>query len=73
METKKVFKIPIIFGVIVFLFSFFYGGIYTEIFVEGLGFSIWNLFLNFLGSIIIGILYSIPVLVISYIYYRSKD
>ena len=55
-------------------FSFVYGGIYTEMINEGLGFSIENIFLAFIGAIFAGVILFIPIFVISLIvfYFKTK-
>jgi uncharacterized membrane-anchored protein YitT (DUF2179 family) len=56
-------------------FSFLYGGIYTEMIQEGLGLTIGNILLAFVGAFLIaGVLVAfIPVFVISLIVYYVKN
>ncbi|MBI2147167.1 hypothetical protein HYU19_01670 [Candidatus Woesearchaeota archaeon] len=59
--------------VILFSFSFLYGGIYTEMIKEGVSFSAGNLLLAFIGALFMSIpLGFIPVFVISLIVYHLR-
>jgi hypothetical protein len=69
---NKVFKIPLIIGLAIFSFSFFYGGLYNEMYSEGLGFNIPNLIWAFFGACMVGLIPFVIALIISYIYYNSK-
>lgn len=73
MEAKKVFKIPLIIWVCIFLISFFYGGIYTEIYIEGLPFTLENILLAILGAVMAGFFFFLLTLIVSYIYYKTKE
>lgn len=54
------------------LLTFFYGGIYNEMIVEGMGFSLENMMFALIGSIIAGVYIFLPVFVISLIYFYFK-
>lgn len=48
----KAEKVLAIIGVCIFLFSFFYGGLYTDLYLEGEDFSIGNILLALMGALI---------------------
>jgi len=54
--------------IILALFSFFYGGIYTEMIVEGLEMTIGNLIYSILGALFVGIIGFVIVFVISLVF-----
>lgn len=58
---------------IMFLISFIYGGIYTEMISEGLGISFYNIILALIGSIYYSCNIFIPIFIISIIIYYLKE
>lgn len=53
--------------------SFFWGGLYTEMYLEGLPFNFVNFVLAIVGSIVVGFMYGmIPVFLISLLFYKIK-
>jgi len=51
---KKSLRIAVWFGAVAFLFSFFYGGVYNEMYVEALGFTFTNFLYAFIGAVAAG-------------------
>jgi len=70
---NKVLKVPLIIGVCLWLLSFVYGGIYTEMYSEGLGFSLENILLAGLGALLPAVIVFVIALIITYIYHKSKS
>lgn len=58
---------------IVSIVSFVFGGIYTEIIGEGIGFSLENIIYALLGSLLAGAIFFMPVFVFSLMYYYFKN
>ncbi len=56
----------------VWVISFVYGGIYTEIIGEGIGFSINNIFFAAIGAIIAGVPFFLLMFIGSLIFYYFK-
>lgn len=76
---NKILQKSVFVGLICYLvlgtFSFLYGGIYTEIFIEGNLFSFQNLFISFLGAyILIGPIGFFPgfVLSLAFLYMKNR-
>jgi hypothetical protein len=72
-EFNKPLKYSLIVGGIVSAFSFFYGGIYTEMIQEGIGFSLENILLALVGAIIAGLPFFIITLIITNVIKSVKE
>ncbi len=72
-KTTKSLKIAITIYLIGVVISFFYGGVYTEMYLEGLGFNIINLLFALIGAFIVMIPILILAFVITFIVYYVKN
>jgi len=73
VSLKKSIRNGLYAGIIITLFSFIYGGIYTEMIVEGIGFSLGNILLAIIGAVFAGIPFFLLVFVISLIVFYFKE
>lgn len=60
-------------GLVVFLISFIYGGLYNEMYLEGLGFTLENILWAILGALLVGFIPFLVALILSYIYYNTRN
>ena len=72
LMIKKSLRKGVIGGVVLFLLSFLYGGIYTEIIKEGLEFSFVNLLAGVVGALFFGAIAFVLVFLISLVVYLIK-
>lgn len=58
---------------ILFLISFFYGGIYNEIYLGKESLTILNIIFAFIGATFIGLFLFIPIFIFSLLYFYLRE